>query len=371
MSKILILKFPYSSTFGGGEKHTLTIVEKLRSQHQFFLLSSCQVLLPEFAKRHWPAQSAWAGTEPVTGKSLLLFCITWPFILLNLLRHLIHYKITYHIDTIWCLSLTEKILLTPWARLLGVKVIWMEHLQIERWLLASPLRFWYVWWSRLTTVLTVVEAVRDQLIALGVPRNHTIVIYNAVDTTTFTPDTQPHNVQTQFRILFAGRLAVEKGLDDLLNAFAQVQKTIPYSTLTIVGQGNEASHLTQLAIDLGVSEQVQFTGFQVDVQPWFAQAEVVVLPSTRRETFGLVIAEALACAIPVITTTTGGTKEVVGDCGWIVVPHQPTALAEALLEIYNDYAGALAKAQRGRDRVLSLFNETKMIAAYDTLFSQN
>jgi len=371
MANVLILKFPYSSTFGGGEKHSLTVVEQLRSKHQFYLVSSCGVLLPEFSKRNWPAQSAWAGTEPVTGKALLLFFLTWPIIWFNLLRHVITYTIKYHIDVIWCLSLTEKILITPWARLLGMKVIWMEHLQIERWLLASPLRYLYVLWSRCATVVTVVEAVRTQLIALGVPASHTQVIYNSVDTTTFLPDNTPHDITTQFNIVFAGRLAIEKGVDDLLTAFKQVQKTIPHSRLIIVGQGDYATPLAELAAQLNLTNAVEFSGFRSDIRPYLNQADVVVLPSTRRETFGMVIAEALACAKPVIVTSTGGTKEVVGDCGWVVTPHQPTALAQALIEIYQNYPDALARAQRGRERVCALFNETKMINAYDKIFSQN
>ena len=154
---ILILKFPYSSVYGGGEKHTITLVERLGARHHFYLLSTCSVLLQEFDRRSWHQQRTWAGTEPVTPKALGLFIFTWPIILINLIWWLMQYKLKYHIDVLFCLSLTEKVLLTPWARLLGIQVIWMEHLQIERWLLASPLRFLYILWSRLATVVTVVD----------------------------------------------------------------------------------------------------------------------------------------------------------------------------------------------------------------------
>lgn len=369
MANVLILKFPYSSTFGGGEKHTLTIVERLQKKHQFFLLSSCGVLLPEFTKRRWSNKKIWGGTEPVTAKSLLWFLLIWPIVWVNLMRHIITYKIKYQINIIWCLSLTEKILITPWARILGIKVIWMEHLQIERWLLSSPLRYPYVLWSRLATVVTVVEAVRTQLIHLGVAAQHTQVIYNSVDTKNFTPDTTPHDIARQFNIVFAGRLAIEKGLDDLLAAFKVIHQTIPHSKLILVGTGDYAATLRQHTHQLGLTAQVEFAGFQTDVQPYLHQADVVVLPSTRRETFGMIIAEALACAKPVLVTTTGGTKEVVGDYGWVVAPHQPMALAQALQEIYQTYPTALTKAQHGRSRVIELFNESKMITAYDALFS--
>ena len=163
MARVLLAKFPYSSTYGGGEKHTLTLVQHLSKEYDFFLLSTCSVLVSEFKKRGWSVASTWAGTEPVTPKAVLWFFVTWPAILINLLCKLLTYKLRHHVDAIFCLSLTEKVLVTPFARLFGIKVFWMEHLQIERWLLANPLRFFYILWSRLATVVTVVEAVKDQL----------------------------------------------------------------------------------------------------------------------------------------------------------------------------------------------------------------
>ena len=140
MANILILQFTSSSTYGVGEQHALTLVECLGQKHQFFY-SACRVLLPEFAKHGWQQQRIWAGTEPVTPLALLLFLFTWPIILTNLLYWLIRYKIHHQTDTLFCLSLTEKVLLTPFARALGMKVIWMEHLQIERWLLLTHYAF--------------------------------------------------------------------------------------------------------------------------------------------------------------------------------------------------------------------------------------
>ncbi len=367
--RILILKFPYSSTFGGGEKHTLTIVEKLRNHHQFWLLSTCSVLIPEFQKRHWNVRTTWAGTEPVTMKALVLFFFTAPFIQLNLLIQIIRYKLSQRIDTLYCLSLTEKILVTPWARLLGLHVIWVEHLQIERWLLQSPLRFLYVLWSRLATVVTVVKAVKLQLIELGVPEKNIRVIYNSINTNQFTPrpSTTAH-ILTSFNVLFVGRLASEKGVDDLIEAIRIVKPAIPHITLTIVGKGDWQTDLETLVKKYHLETTITFAGFQADTSHWIQQCDVFVLPATRRETFGIVVAEALATEKPVIATNVGGLPEVVGNCGWIVEPHQPEAIATALQDVYTNYDTALQKAQAGRAHVLELFREDTMIQAYDTLF---
>lgn len=370
MNKVLVLKFPYSSTFGGGEKHTITLVEKL-SAHSFYLLSTCSVLLPEFTKRQWHAKKIWAGTEPVTPLALLLFCITAPFISLNLLRWSIVYKYRYNIDTVICLSLTEKVLLTPWLRLLGIKVIWIEHLQIERWLMKSPLRLLYVLWSHLVTIVAVVEAVKQQLVQLGVPKQHVTVIYNAIDVSRFTPQpSDPHTVQQHYQVLYVGRLAKEKGIDDLIRAIEQLHKKIPRISLTIVGEGYWQADLEALAQELGLSTNIRFVGFQANIQRWLAESHVVVLPSTRRETFGIVIAEALAMMKPVIVTTSGGVHEVVGSHGWVVEPHAPDQIAQALEAVYTDYEAALEKTKHGRSRVLERFQESRMIQEYDQLIRE-
>lgn len=367
--RILILKFPFSSTFGGGEKHTLAIVDKLKKAHEFWLLSTCSVLIPEFKKRHWNAQSTWAGTEPVTVKALLLFIFTAPFIWLNLFVQIIRYKFSKHIDTLYCLSLTEKVLITPWARLLCMRVIWIEHLQIERWLLQSPLRLFYVLWSRLATVVTVVEAVKTQLIQLGVPQKNIQVIYNSIDTNNFVPHPSTAlQIKTSFNILFVGRLASEKGVDDLIEAIRIVKPVIPHITLTIVGKGDWQTDLEKLVVKYSLESTIKFVGFQENVSIWIQRCDVFVLPATRRETFGIVVAEALATVKPVIATNVGGLPEVVGNYGWLVEPHQPQAIANALQEVYSNYDNALHKAQAGRVHVLELFREDTMIQAYDKLF---
>lgn len=367
---ILILKFPYSSTYGGGEKHTIQLVERL-THYRFHLLSTCSVLVPEFKKRGWSVRTTWAGTEPVTPKAVAWFFFTAPFVTLNLIFRLLHYKFSRGVDTLFCLSLTEKLLLTPWARLFGVRVIWMEHLQIENWLLRNPYRIFYVAWSRLATVVTVVEAVRDQLVRLHVPEDNIKVIYNAVNIHEFLPHpSTPEEIRQQFNVLFVGRLATEKGIDDLLRAIDMARTHIPNIHLTIVGQGDWQPELERMIHEMGIQDLVTFAGFQKDVRSWMQKCHVLVLPAVRRESFGIVLAEAMATIKPVIATKVGGVQEIVDRYGWLVDPHEPNQIAQALHEIYQDYTGAVAKTQLGRIHVLELFREDRMLREYDNLFAR-
>ncbi len=369
---VLMFKFPFSSTYGGGEKHTITLVENLREKHNFYLVSTCSVLVPEFKKRKWNVEEIWAGTEPVTARALLLFFFTSPYILLSLLHTLLKYRRKHNVDTLYCLSLTEKVLLTPWARLLGIHVIWVEHLQIERWLLKSPLRFLYILWSRFATIVTVVNAVKEQLMNIGVPESSITVIYNSVNVQSFTPHpTDPERIRSAFNIVFIGRLAKEKGIDDLLRAIEPLRSRIPHLHLNIVGQGKWKDGLTQMIQDMDLTKHVTLRGFQDDVHTWLANSDVLVLPSTRRETFGIVLAEALATLTPVVATKVSGIPEVVGKYGWLVEPEHPEQIAAALQDVYDNYIHAIERTKQGRLRVLELFREDRMISEYDSLLVQN
>ena len=103
-------------------------------------------------------------------------------------------------------------------------------------------------------------------------------------------------------IIFAGRLIKEKNVDVLINALELVREEIPDIKCIIIGDGPEKSKLEKLANDLGLDNNIKFTGFLEnydDVISYMKTSKVFALPSTR-EGFGLVVIEANACGLPVI-----------------------------------------------------------------------
>ena len=133
-------------------------------------------------------------------------------------------------------------------------------------------------------------------------------------------------------ILAVGRLEPEKGFDTLLPAFAElVHKRGLDLNLLILGDGEERARLEELARRLEVSDRVFMPGFQDNPYPFFAPAEVFVL-SSRWEGLGLVLLEAMALGLPVISTDCPhGPREITkgGRCGLLVPPDNVAALAEA------------------------------------------
>jgi len=155
-------------------------------------------------------------------------------------------------------------------------------------------------------------------------------------------------------VLFAGRLASNKGLPTLLDAFAKLRDE--RARLVLAGQDQGwRPKLEARARALGVAERVQFAGHLDDAsyRSALAAADVLALPS-EWEAFGIVLAEAMACETPCVATRVGGAPDVVadGETGYLVPYGDAPALAEALARVLDDPARAARMGAAGRTRAL-------------------
>lgn len=156
-------------------------------------------------------------------------------------------------------------------------------------------------------------------------------------------------------VLYVGRLVREKGVMDLMHAFALIHREYPRSELEIIGSGPLETLLRQLSISLGISAATDFVGFISDegvLSEHYSRADVVVIPS-HYEPFGLVALEAMASGVPVVTSGVGGLAEVVTDkSGLTVTPCSPTEIANAVCAIFGNpsLSAELSKVARLRSQ---------------------
>ncbi len=156
-----------------------------------------------------------------------------------------------------------------------------------------------------------------------------------------------------------------KGLYYLLRAVTEIAKTRKIR-LTVVGTPKKDSKILKLIAQLGIGNLVTFTGRISDKQfvVEYAKAAIAVIPSVY-EGFGLPAGEAMACGVPVISTTGGALPEVVGDAG-VIVPHSDyKALAGAISQLFDNPQRARELGQAGYKRVMDNF--TWKIAAQKTV----
>ena len=145
-------------------------------------------------------------------------------------------------------------------------------------------------------------------------------------------------------ILYVGRLHPEKGLFDLLDAFALVKARMGQARLVLVGDGPARSAVEQRVQEHGWQDAVCLTGTvkHRDLPPYFRAAELFVAPSVTtpkwEEQVGMTNIQAMACGVPVVSTRSGAIPEYVpdGEVGLLVPERAPQALADALLTLLSD-----------------------------------
>ena len=162
------------------------------------------------------------------------------------------------------------------------------------------------WVEKMTTHLTdkmiaVSERTKKDLERIGVGvRKEIRIIPNGTD---FGKIGRIKASDEESDVIFAGRLIKEKNVDVLIKTVNLVKKEIPDVKCVIIGDGPEKKELEKLAYDLGLENNLEFTGFLEDydeVISYMKSSKVFVLPSTR-EGFGIAALEANACGLPVVT----------------------------------------------------------------------
>ena len=185
-------------------------------------------------------------------------------------------------------------------------------------------------------VVTVSQALKDKLVALGVEHERIHVLRNGVDLELFHPNDQERlRAELDLRrptLLSVGNLLAFKGHGLVIEALS----LLPQCELVIAGEGPDRAAFEALARQRGVSERVRFVGSldQQDLRRYYCAADALVLASSR-EGWPNVLLEAMACGTPVIATAVGGVPEIVTstEAGVVVEERSAPALARAVREL--------------------------------------
>ena len=176
-------------------------------------------------------------------------------------------------------------------------------------------------------------------------------------------------------VLFVGRLASNKGLLDLAEAFAPLARKDPKARLLLVGEdGGMAAKVDERARALGISPQVLRVGYvggDAALSALYREARCTVLPS-EYEAFGLVLLESLSQGTPVVASRIGGIPEFVedGKAGLLVPPRDPTALASALERLWSDPELGRRLGEFGRREVVPRFGWDEIAGRIDRVYAE-
>ena len=235
--------------------------------------------------------------------------------------------------------------------------------------------------SRFTgKIIACSESARRYLIDFeGINNKKVVTIHNSVDLRRFenVDKDEVENLRRELCIDIStkvvctvARLDPIKGLGYLLQAAAIVVSHIRDVKFIFVGEGPLEDELKKETQQLGIAEEVVFTGIRKDIPVLLSASDIFVLSSPEREGLPNVIPEAEACSKPVIATTIGGIPEAVidGVTGFLVPPKDAKALADKIIFLLQDVSHANKMGQRGRDLCLRQFSVETMIRKLDRLY---
>ena len=211
----------------------------------------------------------------------------------------------------------------------------------------------------LSHIITVSESARNDIRRdFQIPTHKFRIIFNGINTDRFYP--VPGIKRDSHHIIVTNSADIPlKGLHYLLTAVAEILKTRSIK-VTVIGSPKKNGTIEKLVAKLGIGPFVRFTGWITQDQfvQLYAKATLAVVPSVY-EGFGFPAGEAMACEVPVISTTGGALPEVVGDAGVLVPPADPGALVKAICSLLDHPERAKALGKAGYQRVQDHFTWKK------------
>ncbi|WP_135854091.1 glycosyltransferase [Halorussus salinus] len=185
-----------------------------------------------------------------------------------------------------------------------------------------------------------------------------------------TPDGGAESDSSAPTFLHVGRYIPGKSQRDLLHAMASVVEEAPGAHLYLVGWGDLEADLRAAADRLGIADNVSVTGYQSDVEDYYAAADAFV-SSSLSEGFPITYIEAMAAELPVVSTAFGGAADIVadGETGFVVPTRDRAALADAMARL-TDPEERAELGRAGYERAEELFDVARTEAEYREIYRE-
>lgn len=209
--------------------------------------------------------------------------------------------------------------------------------------------------------------IRDATIRdFGLNPAETRTVYNACDLDRFLlkePRLLHHPLP---RAGMVARLEAHKDQPTLIQAIALLRDQGTKVEAWLIGEGSRRSALEQLIQQLQLSGQVRLLGMRRDIASLLGELDLFVFAAKPDEGFGIALAEAMAAGVPIVATDVGACREILADgqCGLLVPPANPAALAKGILDVLSDTGAAQSRGAAGRQRALRAFSVAAMAESY-------
>ena len=235
---------------------------------------------------------------------------------------------------------------------------------------------------RADAFIAISSVIVDELRANGVEAERIQSIPNSVEIERFSPVSTDEKIGLRGSLtiprdarvgVYTGRLVSTKGLPLLLRSWESVIERHPDALLLLVGAGgvgiqNCETELRRFVSNNSLEKNVRFTGSVNNVHQYLQASDFFVFP-TEREAFGISVIEALACGLPVVTTATGGIRDIVTDreTALVVPVDDENALGRAIEAVLQGGDAIASMAESGRRLATERYSERNVLQRYSQL----
>ncbi|WAA13743.1 N-acetyl-alpha-D-glucosaminyl L-malate synthase BshA [Fervidibacillus halotolerans] len=224
-------------------------------------------------------------------------------------------------------------------------------------------------------VTAVSKALVEETHSLIQPNKPITPVYNFVDERVYREMDCQHlkaeyGIQDEKVIIHVSNFRAVKRISDVIRAFSKIRSAIP-SKLLLVGDGPEMHTAIQLTENLGLEQDVLFLGKQQNVEELYGISDLMLLLS-EKESFGLVLLEAMACGVPCIGTNIGGIPEVIdhGANGYLCEVGDIDCVKAYGIKILLDDVLRAQFINHGLKKVATVFSSEKIVNQYEYLYYQ-
>jgi glycosyltransferase involved in cell wall biosynthesis len=378
-TSFLLICYSYPPVLGGSEIEAQRVCSALiRRGHKALVLCAGGAPLPPLKAWVDPAgvpvriltrRAAWPWKD-------LLFAFRVPWLMWRERRN---YQIAYFL-----MQGLQLITGLPVARALGkpivMKIPGSSVIPLMERSLAGRLELrWLRKWA--ARILILNEGMSQEAVASGFPPEMTTWMPNPVDTDEFRPATTREKSELRLRYsipemdvvaVYVGRLAPEKGLQELVGGFAQAARCLPAARLILVGDGPSRGDIEALVHRLGVENLVRFAGRvkPSEVPCWLRASDVFCLTSPN-EGFSCALVEAMAVGLPSVVSRIPGNVQLVEDGvhGHTAPLEQEAAVAEGMAHLLGDACARSRMGKAARRRTLERYSVAHVVERYENLFA--
>jgi L-malate glycosyltransferase len=230
-------------------------------------------------------------------------------------------------------------------------------------------------WADVVIVLD--EAMQAEALSAGFNPQRVRRMMNGIDAQAFVSSSTRQEAQSALGldgknvVLSMGRLAAQKSLLMLFQAFAEALPGCPNLHLLVLGDGPERTALEVLVQSLKISDHVTFAGNQADVRPYLNAADLFVLPSAS-EGISNALLEAMSAGLACLATPVGGNPEVLdqGRCGLLLPVGDVPAWSKALVELGKSAQACERLGKAAQERIRSEYDFDVVGARYESLYTE-